>query len=129
MTSYHLPRGPLIWRTIFCALVASPGIWLLLYGSSSYTTISWLIIGSALFGWYVLVYHQWMYSVRVDHDGMMIGSRFFSWEHIGPIETESIGDRQRIRICLKNARRTRNVFIGDDIHGFDELSERLALRS
>ncbi len=129
MTSYHLPRGPLIWRTIFCALVASPGIWLLLYGFSAYKAIAWLIIGSALLGWYVLVYHQWMYSVRVDRDGMTVGSRFFSWDNIGPIETESIGDRRRIRVRLKNSRRTKNVFIGDDVRGFDELSEQLTLRT
>jgi hypothetical protein len=118
--SYHYPRWPLARKTAACTGWFLLGIAVLFapFGKGRWLGLIALLYCAAR--WSFSLYPQWKHVIRMNNDGLMIGSRSFKWEQFDQIQIERNKSGRKLRLTGQGNKHS--LVIEDDLPSFDELA-------
>lgn len=120
---FHLPRRPLIRKTLKCVYTVFAGLLIIILFPQNYLKpIGILPIIAGLAYWHYLLLPKWNYVVEVTRERLQIANNSYFWKTLQSLKLGRQGSRRSLHLVFVENRRRYEVTLRDDILGFEQLA-------
>lgn len=121
--SFHLPRKPLIQKTIRCIYLVFAGLLVIaLTPNPDFKPAGAIPILWSLAYWHYLLLPKWNFVVEVDLNSLKVGSSVYPWSTLHSLKLEHKGASRFMQLVFVDKGRRYDLILGDELLNFEELA-------